>query len=149
MAYARELFEEAYRASRRLAVVDAELAAIDDAWRIGDWMQPTRSGRHSDSTATRAVYRMGRSKNLETERDGLLQVIAEAQELADGIEKLLGWSYAAALRCRYLEGMIWQDVADEIGMCESTARSRLNVSLDLIDGLGPANVRKARGVAAV
>ena len=145
MAYARDLFEEAARASRRLTVV----AAIDDAWRSGDWMHPTRSGRHSDSTATRALYRMGRAKNLDMERETLLQVINEARELADGIEKLLGWSYAAALRCRYLEGMIWQDVADEIGMCESTARSRLNVSLDLIDGIGPANVREARGVAAV
>lgn len=149
MAYARELFEEAARATRRLAVVDAELAAIDDAWRSGDWLQPSRSGRRSDSTASRAVYRMGRSKNLGIEKESLEQVIDEAQQLADGIEKLLGWSYAAALKCRYLEGMTWQDVADEIGMCESTARSRLNVSLDLIDGLGPANVREARGVAAV
>ena len=148
MAYARELFEEAYRASRRLSVVDAEIAAIDDAWRSGDWMQPSRSGRHSDSTSARALNRMGRVKNLETERDGLLQVIREAQELADGIEKLLGWSYAAALRYRYLDGMIWQDVADMLEVCESTARSRINVALDTIDGLGPANVREARGFAA-
>lgn len=148
MAYARDLFEEAARASRRLAVVDAELAAIDDAWRSGDWMQPGRSGRRSDSTASRALYRMGRLKNLEAEREVLVQVIGEARELADGIEELLGWSYAAALRYRYLEGMIWQDVADELCVCESTARSRVNVALDCIDGLGPAQVRQGRGFAA-
>lgn len=148
MAYARELFEEAARATRRLAVVDAELAAIDDAWRSGDWLQPSRSCRRSDSTASRALYRMGRSKNLDTEKESLEQVINEAQGLADGIENLLGWSYAAALRCRYLEGMAWQDVADTLGVCERTAYSRASVAFDTIDSLGFANVREARGFAA-
>lgn len=73
--------------------------------------------------------------------------MAEARALVDGLALLLGRSYADALLYRYLENRRWAEVAELLGVCERTAYNRAGVALDTIDGLGPARVKQARGVA--
>lgn len=146
---ARELFEDAARAARRLPTVVAELDAMDAAWWRGEWLGTGASrANHSDPTAARAGYRMRRTKALESEREELEQVVAEAAALVDGVGALLGQSHADALRYRYLESRTWAEVAELLGVCEKTAYSKTRVAFDTIDGLGPAKVKQAQGVAA-
>lgn len=147
---ARETFESAAWAARRLPTVTAELEALDQSWRRGEWLGSGRSwGGHSDPTASRAGYRMRRSQALESERRELEEDVAEARSLTDGIGELLGEGYADALRHRYLEGMPWAQVSELLGVCERTAYNRANTALDTIDALGPARVRQAQGMATV
>lgn len=145
---ARDTFEEAARASRRLPTVAAELAALDEAWSRGEWAGPgIASGWHADPTAARAGYRAAARNRLEAERDELAEVVAEARALVDGLALLLGRSYADVLLYRYLENRRWAEVAELLGVCEKTAHNRAGVAMDTIDGLGHARVKQARGVA--
>lgn len=145
---ARETFEQAARASRRLPTIDAELAALDDAWSRGEWVGAgIASGWHSDPTASRAGYRAAARDRLRAERDELAEVVAETTALVDGLALLLGAGYCSALKYRYLENRPWAEVAELLGCCEKTAHNRVSVALDTIDALGPARVRQAHGVA--
>lgn len=145
---ARRTFEDAARAARRLATVTAELEALDQSWRRGEWLGSGASwGGHSDPTSTGASYRMDRSEELEMERDRLERDVEEAQSLARGVGELLGKSHALALRYRYLENRRWPEVGELLGCCESTARNRVAAAFDTIDGLGPHRVRAAQGMA--
>ena len=149
MEEARQLFEDAARAARRLEVVRAELEAVDEAWRRGEWLGTgaSRVGR-SDPTAARAVARLNRRQTLEDERAELERVVAEAVALVDGVGALLGQGYADALRLRYVEGKTWAQVAEVLGTSERTPFNRARVAFDTIDGLGAARVRRAQGIAA-
>ena len=146
---ARELFEDAARAVRRLSVVTAELDALEQAWRCGDWLTigVSRWSSHSDPTATRAGYRMGRTDALESELSALRSTVEEARALAEGIGELLGASYRDALALRYLENHQWQEVADQMGVSVSTARNRVSVGLDTVDAMGAPRVMQGQGVA--
>ena len=147
---ARDVFMHARWAARRLATVTAELEALDEGWRRGEWLGSGRSwAGHSDPTSTGASYRMSRSQALESERRELEEDVAEARSLASGIGELLGEGYCSALKYRYLENRPWVQVADLLGVCERTAYSRANTALDTIDALGPARVRQAQGIATV
>lgn len=147
MQQAREVFESAAKAARRLTVVDAELDALSEAWRHGDWLGIASKGTHGDPTANRAAHVMSRSKALEQEREALKATIEDARTLANGVGELLGKGYEAALTLRYLEGRPWKQVADVLGTCERTAYSRVSVALDTVDGLGAVRVRHAHGMA--
>lgn len=126
----------------------AELEAMDESWRRGEWLGSGASwGGHSDPTASRASYRMSRSQTLEEERRELEEDVAEARALIDGIGKLLGAGYADALRSRFLEAMTWAQTAEQLGVCERTAYTKAQTALDLIDSLGPRRVQEARGMA--
>lgn len=119
---------------------------MGEAWRRGEWLGG-RGGGHSDPTAASAGYRMARAERLESERAELAEIVAEARMLAEGIRRLLGDTYANALTMRYLKGLQWRDVADRLGVCESTARNRVSTALDTIDSMGRANVVMGRGTA--
>lgn len=145
---ARETFEQAAAAARRLVSVTAELESMDESWRRGEWLvSASPYGGHSDPTASRAGYVMARGKALEAERVALNESLAEAQALVDGIGKLLGQSHADVLRYRCLECRQWSQVVNLLGVSESTARNRMNVSMNTIDALGPTRVKEARGMA--
>lgn len=147
---ARETFESAAWAARRLPTVTAEIEALDQSWRRGEWLGSGRSwAGHSDPTSTGASYRMSRSQALESERRELEKVAAEARSLASGIGELLGDGYCSALKYRYLENRPWVQVADLLEVCERTAYNRVQTALDTIDALGPARVRQAQGMATV
>lgn len=147
MQQAREVFESAAKAARRLTVVDAELNALSEAWRHGDWLGIGSKGTHGDPTASRAGYRMGRSAALESERESLRAVIADAQALARGVGELLGKGYEDALLYRYVENKPWQQVADALGVCLKTAYNRVSVACDTVDALGRARVMAGFGMA--
>lgn len=144
---AKETFEDAARAARRLAVVVSELAAMDEAWHHGEWLPCGSGGRYRDPTAGRAEYRMARTDRLNAERAELAQIVAEARALTAGVAALLGSSYGDALTQRYIEGRPWQEVADKLGVSLSTARNRANAALDTIDSLGMARVMQGVGTA--
>lgn len=146
---ARDTFEQAARAARRLPSVIAELGALDEAWRFsGEWLGVgSAQAGHSNPTAARAVARLNRRQTLEAEREELQEQVDEARALAHGIGELLGESHAAALRYRYLENRRWPETAALLGCCESTARNRVAAALDTIDGLGPHRVKQAQGMA--
>lgn len=146
---ARETFEHAARAARRLPSVIAELGALDEAWRFsGEWLGGGSShAGHSDPTAARAGYCMRRAKRLEAERDELQESVDEARALARGIGELLGESHAAALTHRYIENQPWAEVAKALGVCERTAYARASTALDTVDALGPHRVKQAQGMA--
>lgn len=149
MEEARQLFEDAARAARRLEVVRAELDAVDEVWRRGgEWLGigASPAGR-SDPTAARAVARLNRRRTLEDERAELERVVAEAVALVEGVGALLGQGYADALRLRYVEGKTWAEVAELLGTCERTPFVRTRTAFDLIDSLGPQRVRRAQGIA--
>ena len=147
MQQAREVFESAAKAARRLTVVDAELDAMNEAWRHGDWLGIGSKGTHGDPTASRAGYCMSRSKALEQEREALKATIEDAQALANGVGELLGKGYEDALLLRYVEDKPWQQVADALGVCLKTAHNRVNTALDTVDALGRARVMAGRGMA--
>ena len=147
MQQAREVFESAAKAARRLTVVDAELNALSEAWRHGDWPCVGSKGTHGDPTASRAWYRMGKSASLEQEREALKATIADAQALARGVGELLGKGYEDALLYRYVEDEPWQQVADALGVCLKTAHNRVSVACDTVDALGRARVLAGRGMA--
>lgn len=145
---AKDVFMHARWAARRLATVTAELEAMNEGWRRGEWLSIGSSwAAHSDPTASRASYRMSRSQTLEEERRELEEDVTEARALIDGIGKLLGAGYADALRSRFLEVMTWAQTAEQLGTCERTAYNRVSTALDLIDSLGPARVKQAQGMA--
>lgn len=144
---AREQFEEAARAARRLVTLETELNAMEQAWRRGEWLGSGAKGWHGDPTAAQAWYRMRRSEALEREREALKSVIEDARTLANGVGELLGQGYCDALTLRYLCNKPWLQVAGLMGVCQKTAHNRVSAALDTIDGLGSARVREARGVA--
>jgi len=145
---ARQTFEEAARAARRLTAVTAELDAIDETWRRGEWLGVGSSWcGHSDPTATSASWRMGRAESLGTESAELGRIVEEARALVIGVGELLGAGYADALRYHYLENRPWAEVAALVGVSERTAYNRARVAFDTIDGLGGARVRQAQGMA--
>lgn len=145
---ARETFEQAAQAARRLAMVTAEQEALDAEWKRGEWLGVGSShAGHSDPTAARACYRALRRDELGEERAELEAVVIEAQELARGVRELLGGSYAYALLYRYLENRRWAEVAELLGVCEKTAYNRVSVALDTIDALGPQRTKQAQGMA--
>lgn len=147
---ARETFEAAAAAARRLPSIDAELAALGEGWRRGDWMVAgTSAAGHSDPTGDAAAYHMRRTSTLEAERESLAAVVAEAQALARGVGELLGSGYRDALTLRYLENRQWREVAELLGVCVKTANNWTHTAIDAIDGLGRARVLEGRGVAAV
>lgn len=147
---ARDTFEQARWATRRLATVTAELESLDQSWRRGEWLGSGRSwAGHSDPTSTGVSYRMSKSQALESERRELEEDVAEARSLTDGIGALLGEGYCSALKYRYLENRPWVQVAELLKVCERTAFNRVSVALDTIDALGPARVRQAQGMATV
>ena len=147
MQQAREVFESAAKAARRLTVVDAELDALSEAWRHGDWLGIASKGTHGDPTSAEASYRMGRSKALESERESLRATVEDARTLARGVGELLGKGYEDALLYRYVESRTWAEVADALGVCLKTAHNRVSVACDCVDGLGAARVRAGRGMA--
>ncbi len=144
---AREQFEEAARAARKLPAVESELAALGESWRRGEWLGSGAKGWHGDPTASRAGYRMGRSAALEQEREALRAVIEDARTLANGVGELLGKGYEDALLYRYVEDKPWQQVADALGVCLKTAHNRVNTACDTVDALGRARVLAGRGMA--
>ena len=144
---AREVFESAAKAARRLTVVDAELDAMNEAWRHGDWLGIGSKGTHGDPTANRAAHVMSRSKALEQEREALKATIEDARTLAHGVGELLGKGYEDALLCRYVESRTWAEVADALGVCLKTAYNRVNTACDTVDALGRARVMAGRGMA--
>lgn len=144
---AREQFEEAARAARKLPAVESELAALGESWRRGEWLGSGAKGWHGDPTANRAEYRMRRSKALDAERESLRAVIEDAQALARGVGELLGKGYEDALLYRYVENKPWQQVADALGVCLKTAHNRVNTALDTVDALGRVRVLAGRGMA--
>ena len=144
---AREVFEIAAKAARRLTVVDAELDAMGESWRRGEWLGSGAKGWHGDPTSGQAGYRMRRSKALEQEREALKATIEDARTLANGVGELLGKGYEDALLYRYVENKPWQQVADALGVCLKTAHNRANTALDTVDALGRARVLAGRGVA--
>lgn len=144
---AREQFEEAARAARRLVTLETELNAMEQAWRRGEWLGSGAKGWHGNPTANRAEFRMCRSEALEQEREALKATIADAQALARGVGELLGKGYEDALLYRYVEDKPWQQVADALGVCLKTAFNRVNTALDTVDALGRARVRAGRGMA--
>lgn len=131
-----------------MTVVDAELDAMNEAWRQGgDWLGIGSKGMHGDPTASRAGYRMGRSASLEQEREALKATIEDARTLANGVGELLGKGYEDALLYRYVENKPWQQVAELLGVCLKTAYNRANTALDTVDALGKARVLAGRGMA--
>lgn len=149
MIDARELFEEARRAARRIPAIRAELDAINDTWRRCDWPVVGCGGGYNDPTAGTATHRMGATRRLESELATLTATVDEARALVSGVGALLGESYAAALTYRYMEARQWADVAVLLGVSDRTAYSRVTVALDTIDGLGRRRVLEGQGVAAV
>lgn len=145
---ARQTLEEAARAARRLPAVAAELGAMDEAWRRGEWLGVGRSWcGHSDPTATSASWRMGRAESLGNERAELERIVEEARALVIGVGELLGAGYSDVLRYRYLESKPWAEAAALMGVSERTAYNRARVAFDTMDALGPARVKQAQGMA--
>lgn len=141
----RELFLSAMEANKRARVVRAELDALREAEVHGaTFGMAVSRGHYSDPTASNAVAVIRRAERLRNELDELDHVINQAASIVRGASQALGDKYARALQLRYLDGLLWADVAEKLGVSRETARTWTSVAFDWADSVGP--VRACAGV---
>ena len=133
----RETMEQARRAVKRLDLV---LAAIEEG---GDGLcvprQGMRSGGPGDPTAAKAMHDMRIMRDLFIERDGLLDAIAEAGMVCEGLKRLHdSRPYGFVCERYYIDGASWQDVSDELGVSRVTVRHWRDTAFELADHDGLA-----------
>ena len=138
----RETMEQARRAVKRLDLV---LAAIEEG---GEGLCVTRQGPRSggpgDPTAAKAMHDMRIMRDLFIERDGLLDAIAEAGMVCEGLKRLHdSRPYGFVCERYYIDGASWQDVSDELGVPAPTLCRWRDTAFDLADNDGMAALKEA------
>lgn len=132
-----ERFERTRKAVKRLAEVQALIMYDCD-----DWKPPgiRVHNETSDPTANRAIYNVDElSEKLEAlraEERELLQLIGESLEIIAAVRDGLGDKYADMLDARFINDWSFARIADEFDISKSTAKERVDVALDWIDGVG-------------
>lgn len=119
----------------------AEARAVID---FGPPRRPRTGGRSDPATRTsEAEAVMEARATVEWCEDE----VGEALRRIEGIRRALGGRYGDAIEARYVDLMAWRDVADELGVGESTARRLASAALDWCDAVGWAHVVAGLGVA--
>ncbi|MBR2681374.1 MAG: hypothetical protein IKE23_11620 [Exiguobacterium sp.] len=144
---ARERFEATRKAVKRLAEVQALIMYDCD-----DWKPPGVKARHetSDPTANRAIYNVDElSEKLEalrSEESELIALIGESGEIIRAVCAGMpgGEKYADALEAYYIDCWPFSRIAEEFEIAKSTAKERVDVALDWIDGVGVSRLLRGQ-----
>jgi DNA-directed RNA polymerase specialized sigma24 family protein len=136
---ARERFERTRKARKRLDEVQALIMYDCD-----DWKPPgiKAHNEQSDPTAKRAIYNVDELAEkltaLRAEERELTQLIGESlviiRAVRDGMPG--GDKYADMLDARFINDWSFSRIAEEFDIAKSTAKERVDVALDWIDGVG-------------
>lgn len=146
---ARELFQQAKEAERRVKTIRKEAEALNDlrSHRVG-FGCAVSLGHTADPTSSDALAHMNSAKRMAAELRELAPVIDEASALCRGVSAGLGEKYGRVLVLRFLRGMLWKDVAKELGVSRETARAWSYIALDWVDSVGFARARAGVGTAS-
>ena len=115
-----------------------------------DWKPESVRAAHetSDPTAQRAIYNVDEQAEkleaLRAEERELTNLIGESLAIIRAVRDGLGDKYADALDARYIEAWTFSRIAEEFDIAKSTAKERVDVALDWIDGVGVSRLLRGQ-----
>ncbi len=142
---AREYFRCLADAAARVREIDRDLDRIrnDEGWRTSPPVA-VRGGTGADPTAARAARHIESTRRKLEELSALAPTVREGVAVCRGTSRAIGEGYGTTLLLRYVRGMRWEDVAEDMGCTIRTCHRRHDVALDYIEDVGLA--RAVRGL---
>ena len=140
---AREYFNRVRRDSVALQGYLREIEALKDGIvPSGETMRGAKgTGDPVFGTIVRATEMLA---SVEAKRDAALESIGEALAIIEGVRRAMG-SKADAVELYYIDVLEWDDVAQELGVSERTARYWANDVFAMLDATPPAYIVGLRG----
>ena len=141
---ARDVFEAARRASRRIEELHFELEEPISRASSG---QGVRTSSVGDPTARAAERQIERVPEILREIDACEKAISEALALIDGVRQAFETPWWRVLELHYIDGMSWPEVSEEMCLSRATCVRWRDAAFDWIDFVGDAKARRGMGSA--
>lgn len=141
---AREVFGAARAAAARIEEIQF---LFEEGPCSGSGSAPGPKNAVGDPTARSAMWRVEDLADLEREMDACQEAVGEAMKLIDGVLMAWGRKSALVLESYYIDGMSWEDVADEVDMSKTQAMRHARVLCEWIDSMPPQSVLAGKGCA--
>lgn len=141
---ARLYFADARWAALRLRDVERLIDNEGEDWSPS---KGTAAQLVSDPTGAAALRHIASAESLLVEKESILAQLEEAALIVRGVGEALGENAMIILGCYYLDAMIWDDVAEVVGMAKRQCLRIRDMALDWVDSVGFAHAKEGTGTA--
>lgn len=141
---ARWYFADVRWAAVRMEEVDRLIENQGDDWK------PSKASAASivnDPTGSTAMRHLSAVESLLEERESLVFLINEAQQIISGVGEVLGEQTGQVLGAYYIQHLTWDEVAGKLLISRRHCISLRDMALEWVDSVGFAHAKQGLGTA--
>ena len=142
----REIFERGLNAKVELDRMADRLAALSSPAMSSGMPMAVRSGK-SDPTAQSAMALVELEKTMAQTSESLEKDCETVVRLVSGVRAGMGWSYSQVLEDRYINGLLWKQIAMIEGMSVATVHRYKEAAFEWIAQVGIIRAMEGCGTA--
>lgn len=140
---ARELFEQARRASARIEELTYEMQ-LPSPPRSG---APGPTGVPGDPTARQAEWATDGRQAMARELDACERCVGEALALIEGVRRAIAAPWWRVLDAHYIDRQTFEEVAEALGVDRRTCMRWRDAACEWVDAMGFARAKMGEGDA--